>query len=290
MTIRDDNDNLTTLTNGSESDVYAVTVGNQPAVLKARHDDGRQQYLFEAFASQQASAQGARVPDVLYVDNDLLLISKLAGDEMDDRPELFVDVSLFNSIAADLTSIHSVKIAGYGLVSEQNGVFCGKYASWQEFLAVSRSLLDMLEPVGGLDEADILALKQFWDQYAPKISLPEASLLHGDFAMSAIFVDKHKQYTGMIDFGDAFAGDPLMDVGYFRYKEITKSYGADLYHRLRTAYVGVSLRAWSEQDEQVVLLYMTYWGVQRLSHCPDASLLPKFGDKLHLVAKLIKEQ
>lgn len=290
MTIHDDSNDLTTLTSGSESDVYALIVGDQPAILKARHDDGRQQYLFEAFATQQASAQGALVPDVLYADDDLLLLSKLAGAEMDDRPALFTDVPLFDSITADLTAFHDIKIAGYGPVSEQNGAFCGTYASWQGFLATSQSLLNTLEPVGILDKVDIQALKQFWDQWAPSISLPEASLVHGDFAMSAIFVNENKQYMGMIDFGDAFAGDPLMDIAYFRYKEITKPYGADLYHHLRTAYVGVARRAWSKQDEQAVLLYMVYWGVQRLSHCPDVSLLPKFGDKLHLVAKLIKEQ
>ena len=127
-------------------------------------------------------------------------------------------------------------------------------------------------------------MHDFWEAALPGISLKQGSLVHGDFAMSAIFVEG-STYAGLIDFGDALIGDPVMDLAYFRFKEITKPYGPATYDLLCRAYQHATGRSIAEQR---VLFYMIYWGLERLAHCPDAALHTKFGDKFHEVAELIR--
>ena len=279
-----DQTQVTPIATGLESDVYQIAIGGIDLVLKVRHPDGKQQYEFEAFAYTNMAMEGAMVPQVMYVDDDSLVMTQLAGDEMDDPSELFHDQGLFASAAADLVRCHDIKLPGFGTATKMNASFVGINGSWRDYLDSMKQTLDSLVPVGTLSDTDIQLLKSFWSSTLPYMTLEEGSLIHGDFAMSAIFVDD-TTYTGIIDFGDAFIGDPLMDLAYFRFKEVTKPYGQDIYDLLVDEYRKTADRL---IDEKPILFYMVYWGLQRLSHCPDEILRAKFGDKLHVVADLIQ--
>lgn len=272
------------ITTGLESDVYQIVIGSIDLILKVRHPDGKQQYEFEAFAYTNMALEVAMAPQVIYVDDDSLVMTQLAGEEMDDRSDLFHDQALFASIAADLAHCHNIKLPGFGAATKTNASFVGINSSWRDYLDSMKQMLDSLIPVSTLCDTDIQVLRIFWNSTLPYMVLEEGSLIHGDFAMSAIFVDD-TTYTGIIDFGDAFIGDPLMDLAYFRFKEVTKPYGQDIYDLLADEYRKTTDRF---IDENRILFYMVYWGLQRLSHCPDEVLRTKFGDKLHAVAELIR--
>ena len=109
-------------------------------------------------------------------------------------------------------------------------------------------------------------------------------LVHGDFALSAIFV-KDKHYEGIIDYGDAFIGDPLMDIAYFRFKEITKGYGQQIYRLLLEQYLQIT-GIDREYAEEVISLYMIYWAVERI-HADniEQDLINKFLEKTDALIK-----
>lgn len=88
------------------------------------------------------------------------------------------------------------------------------------------------------------------------------ALVHGDFALSAIFVNNNK-YEGIIDYGDAFIGDPLLDLAYFRFKEITKEYGYHLYDMLANSYSSYSNSS-REYIDYATTFYMMYWAIERV--------------------------
>lgn len=116
--------------------------------------------------------------------------------------------------------------------------------------------------------------------------LSQGVLVHGDFAMSALFVNNN-QFEGIIDFGDAFVGDPLVDIAYFRFKEITKEYGEQVYANLLQAYIEMGGMKVTPETERRILFYTIYWGLRRLRHCPDSSLRLKFVEKLTKISTLL---
>jgi hypothetical protein len=66
--------------------------------LKKRKPAGKQNYLFEAYAYRQLTALGALVPEVVRASPEELLMTQLAGREMDDQDELYTDEQLFANI------------------------------------------------------------------------------------------------------------------------------------------------------------------------------------------------
>jgi|GEM_PF-1443939 aminoglycoside phosphotransferase len=255
-------------------------------VVKKRVLASKQQYRFEAFAYRLVRAKGVSVPQVLFADEDIILMTQLRGSEMDDREQLFDNAELFASIANDLARCHTISLPGFGYTRVVDGEYVGSHASWHSFLDEAGSAVHDIKPMGGLTRKDLEVLRSYWSHLLPDIQLEQGVLVHGDFAMSAIFVDG-TQYTGLIDFGDALIGDPLLDIAYFRFKEITKTYGYAIYERLRSAYIAATGIRWTSRKDDLILFYMIFWGFQRLRYCPNRDLQLKFADKLHVVSKLI---
>jgi Ser/Thr protein kinase RdoA (MazF antagonist) len=182
---------------------------------------------------------------------------------------------------------HSIQLPGFGEpIQADSGLFIGKQPDWQAYLKGLQPVLDVIVATGMLSDGDLQRLRSFWKQKLPGIQLDQGTLVHGDFAMTAIFVDG-ETYIGLIDFGDALIGDPLMDLAYFRFKEITKPYGTATYQLLLAAYTKATGFTWDNASDETILLYMIFWALCRLRHCPDVALRNKFYDKLHKVADLI---
>lgn len=267
---------------GAESEVY-ITRGPNPFIIKRRRPKGKTQYNFEAYANERLKELGAKVPSVISHSDDELIMSALVGEKLDDKTELFDNVQLFNAIAKDLALCLKVTFEGFGPAAATDYGFKGTYASWQEYLA---HVYEQLENSPILSEQQKDTLKTYWNNVAPEINLYKGMLVHGDFAMSAIFVnDDH--YEGLIDFGDAFIGDPLMDLAYFRFKEINKPYGLQTYNLLLEGYL-ISIDIDRMYIEKVVNLYMICWAVMRvhIDHL-GREIIDKFLDKTDVVISLL---
>lgn len=286
MNAMDSTTNAKLINSGLESDVYDVKDHDgRELILKKAKSTGRQNYLFEAYAYRSLKSLGALVPDVVRVNAEELLMTKLLGDVMDDQIDLYGNDQLFEDIAHNLALCANVTLQGYGRAVQDGDSFVGQYPTWSKLLDAAEQLFDSPEVMNELGRNDIAKLRSIWRVQKPKVRLEQGALVHGDFAMSSLFVEDQK-FTGIIDFGDAVIGDPLMDIAYFRFKEITKGYGQDVYERLLRHYTDARKIIIDDELEEKIVFYMIYWGLKRLEHCPSQELRKKFVAKLKAVSDL----
>ena len=252
----------TIIENGAESIVVLSSDNNgKKSVTKHRRPHGKTQYKFEAYACEALRSLGAKVPRVISVSNDELVMMAFDGEIMDDQVSLYNDQTLFRLIAKDLALNRRLRFTGFGkaIANDSPGVYHGKYSSWIELLDITYAKLQRSTI---LSNAQKSALTSHWNSTISKIKFDTGLLVHGDFALSAIFV-KDRKYEGIIDFGDAFIGDPLLDLAYFRFKEITKVYGRSIYDALLDNYLEFSGLD-RTYVESAVKFYMIYWAVERI--------------------------
>lgn len=273
----------TIIDEGSESVVTLVSNDTGSHIKKTRKPNGKTQYLFEAFAYESLTALGAHVPKVISASDVELTMSVIAGETLDDKTELYSDTTIFDGIAKDLALNRRIGFKGYGKARLVGTEYVGEYDTWQLYLEniygqINRSTL--------FSDSQKQQMRAKWDALLPSISLTMGMLVHGDFALSAIFVSKNS-YAGIIDYGDAFIGDPLMDLAYFRFKEITKDYGFGIYNNLADSYAKCTGIDRSVIDE-ACSFYMLYWGIVR-THADnlEPEIINKFIEKTLVVIDTI---
>lgn len=264
------------INDGTESTVSLMISDNGARlVTKMRRPHGKTQYLFEAYAYTKLGSLGARVPVVKHVSEKELTMSALNGRTLDDLMHLYNNDALFESIAKDLSLNMKVIFAGYGKPILDEGVYRGKHREWIEFLNVTLGKIKSSKLFNSKQKKSLVAQ---WEERINSIQLDQGALVHGDFSLNAIFV-KDDVYEGIIDYGDAFIGDPLMDLAYFRFKEINKPYGFKIYELLANSYASNALMTRGYIDKAVDL-YMIYWAVERV-HADNINglIINKFIDK-----------
>ncbi len=264
----------------------AVAEDGTQLILKKIKERGAQQYCFEAHAYQVLAELGARVPRVVAVNDEHLLMTSFRGEELDDKEQLYGNEILWREVAQDLACCRKVVFSGYGPARQISGTFVGQYKSLQEYLTSVRRLFETSAFTSGLGLADRKQLERFWDATQPMINGRQSMLVHGDFAMSAIFVHDDT-YEGLIDFGDALIGDPLMDLAHFRFKEITKPYGKELYRRLLKSYLQVTGLTADVPCERTIQFYMIYWAIMSLVYCPSEDIRKKYVGKTKVLVSEI---
>lgn len=258
---------------GLESEVFLVTLSDDSQLIVKLPRSGRTtNYVFEAEAYQKLGQIGAKVPQVLYVHPDVLCLSVIPGRELDNQSDLYSHKTIFTDAARDLAKCQEI------VFDEFNG------AAWQDFLVPVSAQINSLAETGLVDVADINKLRDYWNKVRSSLDITTGRLVHGDFAMGAIFVN-HNQYTGLIDFGDALIGDPLMDLAYFKFKEINKPYGPQTFTNLYEPYRQFASSSLPANAGERINAYMIYWGAKRILDCPDRALRPTFAAKLVTVAK-----
>ena len=245
---------------GAESIVTLVVLDDGTSVVtKTRQPNGKTQYLFEAFSYESVGRLGSHVPTVVSVDENQLTMSAFVGETIDDQTDLYDDTEIFEHIAKDLALNKQVVFKCYGKPILSGVTYSGEYAEWVDFL---NTTYEKLKKSHLLTKIQKESLTSKWKEMIINIRLDQGSLVHGDFALSAIFVNNNK-YEGIIDYGDAFVGDPLLDLAYFRFKEITKDYGHHLYDMLAGAYAEHS-DIDREYIDYATTFYMMYWAIERI--------------------------
>ncbi len=198
----------------------AGSVGNQDFlvdtdagdyVLKAAPGD---QLMAEAWACDRVRRLGVSAPDVVVLEAvaaslafPFLIMRRLAGRAVPDCSS-----AALMDAGRQLRLAHSVGLSGYGALRVTGSEAAGEHASWSTFLNDVTSGLDEL--VTGEVITDDLAARAS-DTIAQSDTLrydQPAVLLHGDLKLQHIFADSDG-YTGIIDWGDACAGDPRFDLG-----------------------------------------------------------------------------
>ena len=119
---------------------------------------------------------------------------------------------VFGQVGAHLRCLHESLATGFGAVSAEDALV-GEDASWRQ--ALERPAMALLPAAGaGLVDAGLLTrARNAIDRFASALDgLGGARLIHGDLCPRHVYA-YGSRITGIIDWGDAMAGDPAYDFG-----------------------------------------------------------------------------
>ncbi|OQA52653.1 MAG: Phosphotransferase enzyme family protein [candidate division WS2 bacterium ADurb.Bin280] len=260
-----------------ESLTYSVDLGEKRNYLKIGKEGRSSNFVFEAHALKLLNNHAANVSTPIDYGSDYLLQSEVKGESINDKPKLFLKQCIYDDLAKDLNKFYSLNFDKFGRVG-LNGNTGKEFCNWEDFFDEIDIWVHEISKNDLVERSLVDYLYKIWISSKWKIAkISEPHLVHGDFCLDHIY-SSDGQYSGIIDFGDSFAGDPLMDLAYFKYKEITKDYGAKTYKLLIDAYS--KFRKFSKHEKDLVDLYMIYWGLRRVHEAMGDGLILKFTEKL----------
>lgn len=254
---------------GGESFVYIITLANNTKVVLKLPIKKDLDYSFETLAYNVLEKNSVLAPSNIKVGDDFLLTTVIQGSEVEDNPELFLNEIIIREAAMNLRMCHQIKMPGFGRNAECN--------SWTDFLDLDNLLLSTK---GLIDEKSYSLIKNYLNDNSILINNNSAVLVHGDFCLQHIFSFNGK-FSGFIDFGDSFIGDPLIDLAYFKFKEINKEYIDELYGLFSRYYFMPS--EYTETTKIKLNIYMIYWGLKRITQNRGNILENKFKTKIKVV-------
>jgi aminoglycoside phosphotransferase (APT) family kinase protein len=207
--------------------VYVATLGDSREVVLKAEDDAppeEQRLGLEAWAIEQARGLGIPATAVLGLDLSLaavpfryLVMEKADGIPLHEAG--FSRERLREALEASgglLARLHSVRVNGYGSLSEQeyasSGAVAGRFARWAVPGPMrAEAALNELYAAGALDVEEASgAMHLVEDEAATDVT--DGCLLHGDYSARHTWVGPTGEVTAIIDFGDRLAGPPLWDL------------------------------------------------------------------------------
>jgi aminoglycoside phosphotransferase (APT) family kinase protein len=198
---------------GVDSEAWSVTTtrGQQLIVRISRHRN----VAAECWAIDRARQAGFPAPRVLWAEGAVSVQERVPGRALSDLPDVPADRrrSLLGRVGRLLARLHRIETTGFGSLDAQGR---GPFATWDEFVLHEAPRFASLPSPDGARvrlESNLVerALRELTDHLAVFAAAP-SRLLHADVALDHIFVDENVELTGVIDFGDASAGDPAFDV------------------------------------------------------------------------------
>jgi aminoglycoside phosphotransferase (APT) family kinase protein len=170
----------------------------------------------EAWAYAACAEQGVSVPRVLGLSDDpeCLVIERLDAEPLPRGDMSRSARSIWARAGADLRKVHEIRLRGFGPLVVDEGVPRGESQTWSPLVEYAKEEgIPWLVDGGYLEPATGERLLRRFDEALPLIrSFSSGCLLHGDLQSLHIFVSPEKGYQGLIDFGQAQAGDPRWDL------------------------------------------------------------------------------
>ncbi|GAA2759821.1 phosphotransferase family protein [Actinopolymorpha rutila] len=171
----------------------------------------------EAWIYSECERRNIRAPKVLAVSEDpeCLILERLQGHSLTTHPASMTasDRASWARAGEDLRKLHEVPMPGFGPLVPGPDKPSGEAATWCPYADYARAEgIPWLVDAGHLTAAAADSLARRFDEAASALSqVTEGRLLHGDVESGHIFV-ADDQFQGMIDFGQAQAGDPRWDL------------------------------------------------------------------------------
>jgi aminoglycoside phosphotransferase len=209
---------------GTESpDAFFVGLNDRCVVAKLPHYYGRPgSALVEAWAYRELRRRNIRTPQVLAITEqpECLIVERLAGTPLTCRASHLppADRSAWARAGEDLRAIHDIRLPGFGPLVLEGPKPRGEAATWCPFADYARTVgIAWLVDAGYLQPKDGDTLIRRFDEATTTFSaISEGRLLHGDLQSGHILSTSDGTYQGIIDFGQAQAGDPRWDLARVR--------------------------------------------------------------------------
>lgn len=169
----------------------------------------------EAWAYRACAARGVRVPTVLAASDDpeSLVLERLPGIPLPTDPAR-QDRELWARAGEDLRAVHEIRLPGFGPLVPAAAEPRGEADSWCSLAdAAYDDGIPRLVDRGVLTVTEADKLRDRIDEARPAFEqVVEGRLLHGDLESGHVFHIAGGDYAGLIDFGQAQAGDPRWDL------------------------------------------------------------------------------
>lgn len=279
---------------GIESEVYVGSNGSKKIVLKYNQTKAGGYYNIEESVYKELEKRGIKAPRFVFsnTDKNILMISFIEGKELNGNYDLFERKSIWKGVANNLSLLRNIKCSGFGKIKEvtPRGLFKGVLNNWNDFFGKTADFIFSAKNANVITSEEIKLLHNYWKENESKINLKKGFVVHGDFCMDHIWTN-NKEYSGLIDFGDAFIGDSLMDLAYFRFKEINKDYGKKIFDALCVSYFDLSDDNRSGDEKKTLInLYMIYWGINRITNISNKGIKKAFGEKIKILIKELNSE
>ena len=197
----------------------AGSVGNQDFLVSTERADfvlkaGPSELLTaEVWACDRVRRAGVHAPEIVAVEATshglalpFLLMRRFPGRAVHALSPALVEAG------RQLRLAHEISLEGYGGLSVQDGQGTGRLDRWGDVIADVTAGLEELVASRVVDDG-LAAAAAAAIAAAPELRFEgRAVLLHGDLKLQHIFGSADR-YVGIIDWGDACAGDPRFDLG-----------------------------------------------------------------------------
>jgi aminoglycoside phosphotransferase (APT) family kinase protein len=207
---------------GYESEVYQVTIQDGERLVIRIRRYGPLRMEDEAWAIAQARAAGAPVPDVLLcechwidgAERDVMVQRAVPGHPLAAQHGSLGEDQLrscFVQAGAALATIHRVPVEGFYM--RRQGVW--DFASWEDVATANlrdRTAERATVRTAGVTDAELDTLLGVLDRLQRALPWPNPVLIHGDYTPAHLFFDTSPTLTGIIDFGQAQGGAPIIDL------------------------------------------------------------------------------
>jgi aminoglycoside phosphotransferase len=203
---------ITDSSNGIEQNVYIVQTCKNKYIAKFPKKGNEIMIFREEFACNNLK-QFDFLPKLIYVNDNFLIESFLEGESLwHKKRKNEVSKSFWKDFGRAVSKIHTVKIDGYGEITEKGK---GKFESWEEFLEgfLSASYtITALRKTELLNEEEIQDILDFITKNSSLGTENEMCLLHFDLIEGNVLL-KDNEFASIIDFGDISSGAREFDLG-----------------------------------------------------------------------------
>jgi aminoglycoside phosphotransferase (APT) family kinase protein len=151
------------------------------------------------------------IPKIIYFNKKYIIQEYVEGKDIDEiKIPLTKIKKVYLDIGQILKQIHTVKINGFGKITEKGVSKYKNFEKWMYFEFIYKNL-KYIEEEKILSKIQIEKLNKYLKENKPSLKSKDSVLLRFDYEESNIKI-KNNKITGIIDFGDLSAGPKEFDL------------------------------------------------------------------------------
>lgn len=230
---------IETIHNGGRNKVYQVYVKNYGKLILriSLEQDRLNDFIKEQWCWKKLKEVGVPMPEVLEVGNSIIPFPYMVVRAMEGIPGnryINPDIKIYREMGKWAKKIHSILTKGYGNIFDWSHNTLSKNKSWRDYLDRE---LHLWESVSLYEEQQILTAdnqKTYVKLANDVVQLKgKPTLVHGDYKLQNILVDKDCKIVSIIDWELAQSNIPqyvefshtFFDLNEEEKKEFLKGYG-----------------------------------------------------------------